>query len=235
MGAGAVGLVERGGCWSGGCEKGVSGGNCARLIMPGVKGASQMGHPQKSDKVARLARKVLHDGDAVRISLDHVRFPNGREVRDHYLFELKRPSVCAVMDDASGRVLLVKVYRYPCDSWQWELPAGGAEDGESPLEAVQRELLEETGYRAARYEEWTSFYPLHGVSDHQFHVFHCRAVEKVGAFDTGEVSEIRWVNADEISTMIQDKILCGSHSLIGLLMWLARSKTPAVLSDKGNQ
>jgi len=175
----------------------------------------------KNDKAERLARKVLHEGAGLRISLDHIRFPDGREVREHYHFDFKQPSVGAVMEDSRGRVLLVKVYRYPSDSWQWELPAGGSENGESPLEAMQRELLEETGYRAVHFEAWTAFYPLHGVSTHRFHLFHCRAAERVGTFEAGEVSEIRWYDAGEIAQLIKDKTICDSHSLIGLLMWLS--------------
>jgi len=46
---------------------------------------------------------------------------------------------------SSGRCLMIKLFRYPAKRYMWEFPAGMIEDGETPVEAGQRELLEETG------------------------------------------------------------------------------------------
>jgi 8-oxo-dGTP pyrophosphatase MutT (NUDIX family) len=57
------------------------------------------------------------------------------------------------------RVLLVRQYRHLQRAAAWELPGGGALPGEDPVEAAQRELREEGGYRAERIEFLTRFYP----------------------------------------------------------------------------
>ena len=52
-----------------------------------------------------------------------------------------------------GDVILVRQYRYPHNKFILELPAGKLEPGEDPLFAAQRELQEETGYTADKYEK----------------------------------------------------------------------------------
>src|SRR5580693_4418721 len=69
-------------------------------------------------------------------------------------FEIKRSVIrhngSAVMMavDEKKRILLVRQYRLPADKYMWELPAGKVDDGETPLQAAKRELVEETGYKA---------------------------------------------------------------------------------------
>lgn len=57
-------------------------------------------------------------------------------------------AVGVVPVDAQGYTWLVGQHRYPLDEYSWEIPEGGAEPGEDPLQAIQRELREETGLTA---------------------------------------------------------------------------------------
>ena len=54
--------------------------------------------------------------------------------------------VVAVDDD--GRLLLVGQHRYPLDEYSWEIPEGGADEGEPLVDGARRELREETGFDA---------------------------------------------------------------------------------------
>jgi 8-oxo-dGTP pyrophosphatase MutT (NUDIX family) len=60
-----------------------------------------------------------------------------------------RQAVGAIPIDDEGNTWLVGQYRYPHDSYEWEIPEGGADPGETTLECAQRELLEETGIIAS--------------------------------------------------------------------------------------
>lgn len=57
--------------------------------------------------------------------------------------------------DQQDRVVLVGQWRYPHDRWSWELPEGGRDGDEDPLVGIQRELAEEAGLAASRWERLT--------------------------------------------------------------------------------
>lgn len=172
-------------------------------------------------KGEKLSRKVIYESPWINLYVDRVRLPNGHVLEQHHLLELGLGSVSAIIEDSRGRILLVQLYRYPSDSFEWELPAGRMEAGETALEAVQREVLEETGYRAIHYEEMLSYYPVNGVSNHRLSIFRCRAAEHAGTFDAREISEVRWYEKEEIRRMIQEKQIKDGLSLIGLLYYLS--------------
>lgn len=60
---------------------------------------------------------------------------------------------------------LVGQYRYPLDRYSWEIPEGGCPEGEDPLVAAQRELEEETGLCAARWEKMGEAHLSNSVTD----------------------------------------------------------------------
>jgi len=61
----------------------------------------------------------------------------------------KNIAVAILPIDEKGYTWIVGQYRYPLDSYEWELPEGGCHEGEQPLQAAERELTEETGLKAA--------------------------------------------------------------------------------------
>lgn len=71
--------------------------------------------------------------------------PNGQE----YIFDIKQegPAVCVLALSKDGGVILTQQYRPGPERLFFEMPGGGVEEGEDPLHAAKRELLEETGYR----------------------------------------------------------------------------------------
>lgn len=65
----------------------------------------------------------------------------------------KNIAIGVIPVDAEGRTWLVGQYRYPLRRYSWEIPEGGGPIGEDPVAAARRELLEETGLRAAQLRE----------------------------------------------------------------------------------
>jgi 8-oxo-dGTP pyrophosphatase MutT (NUDIX family) len=76
--------------------------------------------------------------------------------------------------DAEGRIYLVGQHRYTLGTYSWELPMGGADPGETPLAAARRELREETGLEAARWEALLTLHPSNSITDEVGYVFVAR-------------------------------------------------------------
>ena len=63
-----------------------------------------------------------------------------------------RQRYVVILDDRD-QVLMLWRHRFVPDRWGWELPGGLVDEGEEPAAAANRELAEETGYRAGRLEQ----------------------------------------------------------------------------------
>ena len=76
---------------------------------------------------------------------DHIQLPDGRENPEFYVLEYPDwVNVIAITKD--GQFVMERQYRHALGKTCYELPCGVMEQGEEPLEAVKRELMEETGY-----------------------------------------------------------------------------------------
>lgn len=161
----------------------------------------------------------MYESPWVNLYVDGVRFPNGRVIDRHHLVDFDGPSVVAVVEDQyREQILLVKVCRYTTSSTDWELPAGGVEADESVVEAVRREILEETGHESINHEQVYAYYPLPGIANKLVYVIRCEATTRTADFDENEVSEVQWFSKAQVREMIEQKEMVDGLSLIGLLL-----------------
>ena len=99
--------------------------------------------------------------------------------------------VLAVDDSRSvPRVLLERQYRHAAGDYLWELPAGRIDPGENELKAAQRELIEETGYRASRWRRILKFYASPGFMAETMAVYLATGLQ-IGAAEPEEDEFIR--------------------------------------------
>ncbi len=104
-------------------------------------------------------------------------------------------NVVPVLDD--GRILLIDEEQPGRDPFV-TTPGGNIEDGESPEDAVRRELLEETGYACDSLELWLTIQPYTKI-EWTVHTFIARGCRKIGGqnLDSGEKIALRPVTLDE--------------------------------------
>ena len=108
-----------------------------------------------------LSSKTVFKGPAFSVKSDRVREPSGIIARRDVVRHSGSAVILAV--DESGpepRILLERQFRYAADDYMWELPAGRVDPGENALAGAKRELLEETGYRAASWKQACSSTPV---------------------------------------------------------------------------
>jgi len=160
-------------------------------------------------------------GRVLTLNLEQVRLPNGRvaelEIAHH-------PGGAAVVAlDAEGRVCLLRQFRHAAGGWLIELPAGKLDAGEPPLECAQRELAEEAGAVARRWDKLGEFFSSPGVLTEVIHLYLARELTATDAQpEEHEVFEARWIPLDEAVDLAASGRLQDAKSVIGLL-W-AREK-----------
>jgi len=135
--------------------------------------------------------------NVVRDTVDY----NGSPMVREYVAHTGAVAVLAVDDD--DRVLVIKQYRHPIRSRDWELPAGLLDaEGESKLDAAKRELMEEVDLEATTWDELVSFHTSPGGNDELVTVYRATGVSATAsAFDRSDEEadiEKRWVSLDEI-------------------------------------
>jgi ADP-ribose pyrophosphatase len=94
----------------------------------------------------RLSRHLAYSGKILKVNLDRVALPNGREVELEFI---EHPGAAAVVPlHADGTVTLIRQFRYATGGYILEVPAGKLDPGETPEQCAQREVEEEAGVRA---------------------------------------------------------------------------------------
>lgn len=126
--------------------------------------------PEHPDPYTVLDRRFIYDSPWIRIREDRFRHRKGAEGR--YAVCGFRRTACGVLalDDADCAVL-VGQWRYPLETYSWEIPEGGGDISESPFEAMRRELAEEAGLRAQVWEPLCFFHPSNSSTEEEAFLF----------------------------------------------------------------
>lgn len=134
---------------------------------------------KKSRAVRVISSKTSFRGPVFSVMTDQVEEPgNVRARRD--VIRHSGSIVILPLDESARRprVLLERQYRYAAGIRMWELPAGRVDPGENNLAAAKRELLEETGYTASRWDKALYFYVSPGFLDESMTVYLARGLKK---------------------------------------------------------
>jgi len=150
-----------------------------------------------------ISKKVLFENPYWRYRCDRVEFPSGKKGDYHYVISNGSSMVVAV--DASGRLLLVRQYRYTGNRDSLEFPCGGVKDGSSHDETAMEELREETGFIPGQIHAVGEFNPCNGLLDEICRVYIARDLCYAGATpDETESFELLRLTRQEIDACISN-------------------------------
>ena len=168
-----------------------------------------------------LERNYLYRNPWCAFRVDEVVLPSGATIEYGVLEGGGFASVVPVTDE--GRVVLVRQWRQPLNSFTLELPSGGVDKGENPRVAVERELLEETGFRAGELEHLVSIHTSTGRTDEVCHLFSCRAVRDLEGPrpEPTEFIQVVELPFDEALKGVSNGTITDAATVLGLL-WSAR-------------
>ena len=170
------------------------------------------------------ASQQVYCGRVVKLRVDTVKLASGRQAK----LEIVEHSDCVaiVAIDGDDNVLLVKQFRQPAEKELLEIPAGGIEVGEDSLATVQRELGEETGYRAKKVTRLGGFYSAPGYCTEYLHLYLATELipNQLIAEDTEEIEVVR-VALSQIPELIASGAICDAKSIAGLLIFLTLKTT----------
>jgi ADP-ribose pyrophosphatase len=134
---------------------------------------------RKKSSVRVLSSKTVFRGPVFSVVSQQVQEPDGVQVRRDIVQHPGSIVILAVDDSGkTPRVLLERQYRHATGDRLWELPAGSIDSGEEHLSAAKRELVEETGYSAAKWQKALYFYVSPGFLTESMHVFLASGLKK---------------------------------------------------------
>ena len=164
-----------------------------------------------------LGRDYLYENPWCAFRVDEVELPGGARIEYGVLESGGFAAVVPVT--GAGDVVLVRQWRQPLEAFTLELPSGGVDDGEDPRAAAERELFEETGFRAAGFEHLASVHTSTGRTDEVCHLFACRAVRDPGGPRPEPTEFIRVVELPlkEALERVSDGTITDAATVLGLL------------------
>lgn len=172
----------------------------------------------------QVATRRVHAGRVLSLDIDTVRFPDGSTGE---LEMFRHPGASAVIpvlggDASDPSILLIRQYRYATLGMIWEIPAGRLDEGEQPIDCARRELLEETGATAGRFDHLTTIYPTPGFCDEQIHLFAAFDLTVDDQKSRREADEFLTVSPFPLSTvlgMVKDGTISDAKTICSVLFF----------------
>jgi ADP-ribose pyrophosphatase len=174
--------------------------------------------------IERIDKKF--SGRVIEVNVERVRLPNG-SVAD--LEIIHHPGGAAVVAiDTQQRVCMLYQYRHAAGGWVWELPAGKIDHREPPLQTAQRELAEEGGMTAARWDSLGDALSSPGVFTEVIYLYLARDLSPTtSAPEEHEVFSVEWRPLSEWLALAHRGDIRDAKTLIGLFRASAFFPNPA--------
>jgi ADP-ribose pyrophosphatase len=169
-----------------------------------------------------ISSRAVYRGPAFWVSTDDVLEPTGVRVRRDIVHHSGSIVVLAIDETKSEPgILFEHQYRHAAKQFMWELPAGRIDKGEDEITAARRELIEETGYSAARWKRILKFYASPGFVAETMSIFLARGLRAgVAQPEADEVIEVSFIPLKKAVEMVMKGKVQDAKTISGVL-WLS--------------
>jgi len=179
--------------------------------------------PAVEETAELLSSEAVFEGPLFRVLRDLVVEPGGKEATR----DIVRPTgsvVILAIDNAKNKrdpwVVVERQYRHAAGRFLWELPAGKLEPGEDALLGAQRELAEETGYRAKKWKPLVEYYASPGFVSESMKVFVAEGLVAGDAHpEDDEQIAFRLVKLSELVELIEKGAILDGKTLSAVLLY----------------
>jgi ADP-ribose pyrophosphatase len=171
----------------------------------------------------KISSEVKYENPWIKIVEDKVKNPAGND-GIYGVVHFKTHAIAVIPLDENNNTWIVGQYRYPLDSYEWEIVEGGCPEGTSPLETAHRELHEEVGLKAETMEMILEMQLSNSTTDEVSYTYIARGLSYVG--ETPEEEEelaIRKLPFTEVYEMVLREEIRDSLSVASVLrakIWL---------------
>jgi ADP-ribose pyrophosphatase len=170
----------------------------------------------------RLSSQELFKGGFLHAFRDTVRLPDGSSTSREYIAHPGAVMIVPLLEAPAGevRVVLERQFRYPIGQVMIEFPAGKRDAGEALQLCAQRELQEETGYRAAQWAHAGVLHPVISYSTEFIDIWFARGLTAgVRSLDPGEFLDVFTATPVELLQWCREGLVTDAKTLTAAL-WL---------------
>ncbi|RFZ92228.1 NUDIX hydrolase [Mucilaginibacter conchicola] len=170
-----------------------------------------------------LSSTYIHKGPWATLRTDKCEMPDGRIVEDYYVLEYPNwVNAVAITDE--GKVLMVRQYRHAAKIVSLEIPGGVIDEGEEPMQAMRRELLEETGYQFDDIELINTVYANPSTANNKTFCYLAKGGVKVQEQDLDETEHIvvEQYTIAEVKQLLADNKIAQALHCTGLFYALIK-------------
>lgn len=174
-------------------------------------------------KFKRINREIIRKSSILTYCDDTLLLPDGREVVYDTMLHNGAVAVVAVTEE--GRIVMVRQYRHTFDRITLEIPAGKRDGDEEHIKAAERELLEETGYRASSIEHFITIDTAIAYCNEEIEVFLAKGLKREEQnLDPDEFIEVEEFSPEELSKMVFGGVIRDAKTVAALMAYFAYSK-----------
>ena len=167
------------------------------------------------DYIEKTVKKnYVFKGKILTVRCDDALLPDGkpctREIIEH------NGGACVLYVE-DGKILLVRQFRYPYGESIYEIPAGKLDGAEEPIVAAARELEEEAGIKAEKFELLYIDYPTPGYTNEKIYIYRAYDGKKTKAhLDEGEFLDVEYIPQERVREMLKKGEIRDGKTIIAL-------------------